>query len=125
MRAGYASRALGSEAAGKVKGALPIKDAGDDAWHVAIQASKDAPVVEMLLARKGAVVVGVADEEYALRAAGSADKQKAVRVSKEDALARIKTLLSVTAPPASSGASGPASSSAPSAAPSTSAAPKK
>jgi len=112
------------KAAGKVKGALPIKDAGDDAWHVAIQASKDAPVVEMLIARKGAVVVGVADEEYALRAAGSADKQKAVRVSKEDALARIKTLLSVTAP-ASSGASGPASSSAPSAAPSTSAAPKK
>ncbi len=118
------------KAAGKIKGALPIKDAGDDAWHVALQASKDAPVVEVLFARKGAVVVGVADEEYALRAAGSADKQKAVRVSKEDALARVKTLLTVVAPgpqassgPASSGA--PSSTAAPSAAPSTSAAPKK
>lgn len=106
----------------KQKGALPVKDAGDDGYHVAMQASKDAPVVEMLVARKGAVVFGVADEEYALRAAGAPDKQKAVRLSKEDAVKEIKSLLAAP-PPASSG--GPASPPSSASAPSASAAPKK
>jgi hypothetical protein len=93
-------------------GSLPIPNTGDEAAHVPV-----APKVAFLVARKGNVIWGVGDEEYAVR-----ENEKAV-VSKEDAVAKMKALLATPAPaPAASSASS-ASSTAPAA--SGSAAPKK
>jgi len=99
-----------------VPGALPVKDVGDEAVHVVVSTGEKGagPKTEWLVARKGNSLYGVGDEEYAVREAKDAAK---ARVSKEDALAKIKPLLSAPAPAAASGA--------PSAAPSASAAPKK
>jgi hypothetical protein len=105
-------------------GALPIAGVGDEAVQVTTSATKDAPKVTLYAARKGAAVFGVADEEYALIAAGTPDKQAPVRVAKEDAVAKLKTLLA-SAPVAGSAA--PSGSAAPAPAPSSAAssAPKK
>ncbi|MBX3198305.1 MAG: hypothetical protein KF894_09180 [Labilithrix sp.] len=107
-------------------GTLPVAATGDEAAHVVVPSGGDdkanAPKVEMLVARKGNVVWGVADEEYALREAAGPDREKA-RVSKEEAVAKMKELLAVpasaaatdggaAAKPAGSGAN-PAPSAAP------------
>ncbi len=96
-------------------GALPIPSVGDEAVHLTVSASKDAPKVELYVGRKAGVVFGVSDEEYALSAAGAPDKQAAVRIAKDDAVSQLKSLLSA-APPSSS-----SSTPSPSAAPSSSA----
>lgn len=89
-------------------GSLPIANTGDEAAHVPV-----APKVAFLIARKGNVVWGVGDEEYAVR-----ENEKAA-LSKEDAIAKMKTLLALPTPAAAgSGSTAPA-------APSSSAAPKK
>jgi hypothetical protein len=84
-------------------GALPVPGIGDEAVHLTVSASKDAPKVELYVGRKAGAVFGVSDEEYALMAAGAPDKQAAVRVAKDDALTQLKSLLSghSGAPPAS------------------------
>ena len=100
-------------------GTLPIAGQGDEAAHVVVPTGDKGkgPKLEMLIVRKGAQVWGIADEEFALR--GAADQAKA-RVSKEDALAKIKPLLASAgaAAPTGSGSSAPPS-------PSASSAPKK
>jgi hypothetical protein len=94
-------------------GTLPIPNTGDEAAHVPV-----APKVAFLFARKGNVIWGVGDEEYAVR-----ENEKAT-VSKEDAVAKMKTLLATPAPAGSGSAAAPSPSS--SAAPATSgSAPKK
>ena len=90
-------------------GTLPIANTGDEAAHVPV-----APKVAFLFSRKGNVIWGVGDEEYAVRA-----NEKAA-VSKEDAIAKMKTLLASPTPAAAG--SGSAAPTAPS---SSSAAPKK
>ncbi len=105
-------------------GTLPVAATGDEAAHVVVPSSGEdkasAPKVEMLVARKGNVVWGVADEEYALREAAGPDREKA-RVSKEEAVAKMKELLAVPAPAAATdGGAAPAGAGAkpaPSAAP--------
>jgi hypothetical protein len=88
----------------KRPGSLPIKDVGDEAVHIVVQAGKDAPKVEALIARKGALVTGVADEEYLLKGPG-ADQR---RLSKEDAVAKAKLMLQGAAPvPAGSASAAP------------------
>lgn len=106
-------------------GALPIANTGDEAAHVVVPSGEDkdsGPKVEMLAARKGNVVWGVSDEEYVLRAATGADREKA-RLSKDEAVAKMKELLAIPAPAAAPAGSGAKPGS--SAPPSTSAAPKK
>jgi hypothetical protein len=90
-------------------GALPIANVGDDAVHVVTpESEKGGPKIEMLVARKGARIVGVSDEEYALRSSAG---EKA-RLSKDDALAKIKPLLTPpSSAPASSSSAAPSSSS--------------
>ncbi|MBX3259116.1 MAG: hypothetical protein KIS78_17145 [Labilithrix sp.] len=84
-------------------GTLPVAATGDEAAHVVVPSAGEdkasAPKVEMLVARKGNVVWGVADEEYALRAASGPDRDKA-RLSKEEAVAKMKELLASPAPSA-------------------------
>jgi len=97
-------------------GALPVAGVCDEAVHLTVSASKDAPKVELYIGRKAGAVFGVSDEEYALVAAGAPDKQAAARVSKEDAITQLKSLLSGPASPSPSAGPSP-SSSAPAGAP--------
>jgi hypothetical protein len=99
-------------------GSLPIPNLGDEAAHVIVPPTGDAtasgaPKVEMLVARKGNLVWGVSDEEYALREATGADREKA-RFTKDEAIAKMKPLLAVPAPAAGSAAKpAPSASAAP------------
>ncbi len=70
-------------------GSLPIGGIADEALHVVVQSSKEAPKTEWLFVRKGAVIVGVGDEEILLKTAGP-EQQAGVRLSKDEALARMK-----------------------------------
>lgn len=87
-------------------GSLPISGVGDEAVHVVNPGESGAPKVEILVARKGAVIFGIGDEEYALKAA-PADKREAARLTKDEAIAKVKPLLDKPAPAAA--ASGSAS----------------
>lgn len=107
-------------------GSLPVANMGDEAAHVIVPSVGEdkgsAPKVEMLVVRKGNVVWGVGDEEYALRAASGPERDKA-RLTKDEAIAKMKPLLSI-APPARADSAAPAAKAAGSAAPAGSA-PKK
>ena len=59
---------------------------------------KGGPKIEMLVARKGNVVWGVGDEEYVLRDVSGPEREKA-RLSKEEAMAKMKPLLAIAPPP--------------------------
>jgi len=93
-------------------GTLPIPNLGDEAAHVVMPGDGEgAPKIEMLVARKGGSIFGVSDEEYALRAAGAnADK---ARLTKDEAVARIKPLIGSAAGAAASSSSSGSSASAP------------
>jgi hypothetical protein len=107
-------------------GALPIAGVGDEAVQVTTSSGKEAPKVTVYAARKGASVFGVADEEYALLAAGTPDKQAPARVAKDDAIAKLKALLAAAPAAGPTGSTAPSGSAAPAAASSApSSAPKK
>jgi hypothetical protein len=116
-------------------GTLPVPTMGDEAAHVVVGGQGGSPKVEVLVARKGNAIWGIADEEYALRGsgAGAADKEQKARLSKDEAIAKLKPLLSGAAPaaggadagaPAAGSAAHPSASASSSGAPSQ-AAPKK
>ena len=69
-------------------GALPVTGVtgADEAFHVVYELSKETPKTEWLIARKGAQVQGVGDEEFALKADATPDALAKARISKEDAL---------------------------------------
>lgn len=73
-------------------GSIPVAGVGDEAVHLVNPGEAGGPKVELLVARKGAVVVGVGDEEYALTAAPP-DKLQAARVTKEEAITKVKAIL--------------------------------
>ncbi len=79
-------------------GSIPIAGVGDEAVHVVNPGEGQGPKVEMLLARRGAVIAGVADDEYALRAAPP-DQQQAARLTKDEAIPKVKELLERGAAP--------------------------
>ncbi|MBK6465176.1 MAG: hypothetical protein IPF92_29865 [Myxococcales bacterium] len=80
-------------------GSIPVSGVGEEAVHVVNPGEGSAPKVEILLARKGGSVVGVADEEYALKAAAP-DKVQAARLTKDEAIAKVKAILEKLPPPA-------------------------
>ena len=87
-------------------GTLPVAAMGDEAAHVVVAPAGGGPKVEALVARKGSVIWGITDEEYALR---GADKEKA-RLSRDEAIAKLKPLLvgsDAGAAPAPSGSAAP------------------
>ncbi len=114
-------------------GSLPVAGQGDEAAHVVVSGAGtgggSGPKVEGLVARKGRAVVGILDEEFALSGAAG---EKA-RISKDEAIAKLKPLLSKEPPAAGAAAAPSGSAAAPpssakpsgSSAPSPSAAPKK
>ncbi|HEY2510377.1 MAG TPA: DUF6599 family protein [Polyangiaceae bacterium] len=82
----------------------PVTGAGDEAVHVVLRAAADAPKVEWLLARKGAQVVGIGDEESLLKPGDTADQQAKVRVPKDTAIAKLKAWLDAAPSPVASSA---------------------
>ena len=74
-------------------GALPVADVGDEALHVVMQEGKGSPKIEWLFGRKGARILGVGDEEFAINAGEPLDAQKAVRLVKDEKVARLKAQL--------------------------------
>jgi hypothetical protein len=103
-------------------GSLPVAGLGDEAAHVIVAGQGGGPKVEMLAARKGSTIWGIADEEYALR--GGAEKEHA-RLTKDDALARLKPLLAAAPPAPDARADSGAPAAAPSGAASSAPKPKK
>jgi hypothetical protein len=104
-------------------GTLPVPAIGDEAAHVEV-GGPGAPKVELLVARKGSAIWAVGDEEYALRAAGGGEPTQKARLTKDEAIAKLKPLLAGVGAGAGSAPVGSAASSAPSAA-SSAPAPKK
>ena len=97
-------------------GTLPVAGLGDEAAHVVVAGQGGSPKVEVLVARKGSAIWGIGDEEYALRGggAGAAEREQKARLTKEEAIAKLKPLLAAAAPPsAPSGSPSAASSAAP------------
>lgn len=104
-------------------GSIPVTGAGDEAVHVVNPGEGGGPKIESLVARKGAVVLGIMDEEYAIKAAAP-EKQQAARLTKEEAVTKAKALLEKARAPepsaSASASSGSSAKVAPSAAPSSS-----
>jgi hypothetical protein len=84
-------------------GSLPIPSVpgADEAVHVVLQASPEAPKVEWLLARKGALVAAAGDDELAIKPSDPPAAQQAARLTKDEAIAKLKPWLAAPAPAAS------------------------
>jgi hypothetical protein len=94
-------------------GTLPIGALGDEAAHVVVSGKEGGPKVELLVARKGNAIWGISDEEYALRGtgAGAAEKEQKARLTKDEAIAKLRPLLAGGAQPAADGGAPAASGS--------------
>jgi hypothetical protein len=84
-------------------GSASVPGPGDESLHVVLQGAPEAPKVEWLLTRKGALVAGVGDEDALLKPGDSPDQQAKVRLTKDEALAKLKTWLAAAPPTAPSG----------------------
>jgi hypothetical protein len=69
-------------------GALPIANLGDEAVHVVVQSSREAPKAEWLLVRKGPFVVGVGDESFSAKPG-----ETPVHLSADFAMAKVRPWL--------------------------------
>lgn len=94
-------------------GMLPVKDVGDDAVNVVVQEAPERAKSDYVFARKGNLVAAVGDEELVLKGADSPDKQAALRLTKDEKIAKLRAWL--TAPTATSAAPSSAPAVAPSA----------
>ena len=86
-------------------GALPVSGLADDAALIVAQATPDAQKTEWVIARKGALVAGVGDEELVLQAGEPLDKQADVRLTKDEKIAHLRAWLATA--PASLGRAAP------------------
>jgi hypothetical protein len=94
-------------------GALPVTGLGDEAAYVVVPNQGSGPKIELLVARKGSAIWGIADEEYALRSPAGGpggEKEQKARLTKEEATAKLKPLLAAAA---DAGAAPPSPSAAP------------
>jgi len=82
---------------------VPVVPGTDESVHVVLQSSREAPKVEWLFARKGTLVAGAGDEETLLRTGDTPEQQAKVRLSKDEAIAKLKAWLAGPAPAASTG----------------------
>jgi hypothetical protein len=97
-------------------GALPVAGLGDEAAYVVVPNQGSGPKIELLVARKGSAIWGIADEEYALRSPAGApggDKEQKARLTKEEATAKLKPLLVAAAADAGAAPAAPSGSAAP------------
>jgi hypothetical protein len=75
----------------------------DEAAHVVLALSKESPKTEWLVVRRGVEIDALGDEEFALKAGAAPEELAKARLSKDDAVALMK---SWTAKPAASAAPG-------------------
>jgi hypothetical protein len=76
-----------------LKGALPVKGVGDEAVQVVVQEAPDRAKAEYVVARKGAVVAGVGDEELVLDPSTPTDKQAPLKLTKDEKVAKLQAWL--------------------------------
>jgi hypothetical protein len=76
----------------KITGAKPIKDAPFEATALALRDEESSPLVGWVIGRKGSVILGIGDEQFALRAAaGNGDPD--AKLSEAQKLQKLKALL--------------------------------
>lgn len=96
LTAALADEAAAKEVMKAVKakpGALPVAGLGDEAIQYVTAGGKESPKAEWVFARKGAQVIAYGDEELVLVAGQPLDKQATLRLSKDEKVAKAKTLL--------------------------------
>ncbi len=74
-------------------GAMPVANLADDASFFVVPGPSGSPATEWVLARKGNLVVGIGDESFALKGDQPLDKQPEVRLSKDEKIAKLRSLL--------------------------------
>lgn len=81
----------------KKKGATEEKGLGDGAVRLMVQDGEGSPKSEWIVARKGAVLMGVGDEPYALKPGASAPEHDKVCLPKDDKLKKLRAALDAPA----------------------------
>jgi hypothetical protein len=85
----------------RTPGVLPLAGVGDEGFHGLLQPASGRPKTEWVFARKGAVVVGVGDDELlAGTAAATGAKPGADFLSKDDKVAKLKAIVAALPAPA-------------------------
>jgi len=74
-------------------GTLPVSQLADEALHMVIQDAPDRPKDEYVIARKGAVILGVGDEDLVMKPGEAADKQNDLRLTKDEKVTRLRAWL--------------------------------
>jgi hypothetical protein len=75
------------------KGSVPAKGAGDEAAQVVLREAADRPKAEYVVARKGPMVAAVGDEELVLDASAPAEKQAALKLTRDEKVAKLAAWL--------------------------------
>ena len=88
-------------------GVLPVPQLADEALHMVVQDAPDRPKSEYVVARKGAIIFGVGDEDLALKPGEPADKQAELRLTKDEKVTRLRGWLLAAAGSASAAPAAP------------------
>jgi hypothetical protein len=80
-------------------GALPIAGLFDEAVHVVVQPAPEAAKAEYVIVRKGSLIAAAGDEDLLIKPGDSPDKQAAARLTKDEAIAKLKLWLTSPPPP--------------------------
>ena len=75
-------------------GALPLKGVGDEAVQVVVQEAPDRAKAEYVVARHGALVAAVGDEELVLDPGTPSDKLAPFKLTRDEKLARLTAWIS-------------------------------
>jgi hypothetical protein len=70
-------------------GSSPMKGLGDEAVQVVVQEAPERAKAEYIVARRGALVAGIGDEELVLDPTTPADKQAPLRLTRDEKMARL------------------------------------
>jgi Family of unknown function (DUF6599) len=75
------------------KGSLPLKGVGDEAVLVVLQEAPDRAKAEYAVARKGAMVAAIGDEELVLDPATPTEKLAPLKLAREEKIAKLSAWL--------------------------------
>jgi hypothetical protein len=74
-------------------GSLPVKGVGEEAQHLVVQEAADRAKAEYVVARKGALVVAIGDEELVLEPGMPNDKQAPLKLTKDEKILKLSEWL--------------------------------
>jgi hypothetical protein len=77
-------------------GSLPVKGLGEEAVQTIVQEAPDRAKAEYVVARKGALVAAVGDEELVLDPATPSDKQAPLKLTKEEKVQKLAEWIAST-----------------------------